>query len=346
MTARLLIVLAIAAVLCGAPSSASAAGPNGLSAPQSSPASGTTATSFSFTVTYTGGSAALAVTVDIAGRVLPMVLITGDPTSGTWFATTMLPVGSWSPTFRAVASQGKNPSIVGPTVTVGAPATPRPTTPNPTITAPAPRSAQPEASNEGGPGSGSTPPPAAPVSTVPPAVPGGPGETTAPPEPVGSAPVAPAPAASTAEAPDTDLSDGATVSTAPETGGRSGVGGSGQSAASASRPPSSAPAADTTSIPTEGQIGPLELVLGLGGVTALALFAWFILLAGRRRADVRVAGATAEEQVTATLHRRTLRRSKMRHDEDPIVAALGVGASDAGPPAHPARRASRRSPPT
>ena len=359
MTARILIVLAIAAVLCGAPSSASAAGPNNLSLPQASPPSGTTATTFSFTVTYAGGFPALSVMVDVAGRALPMTLINGTPTEGTWSVATQLEAGTWSPTFRAVASQGKSPSITGPSVTVGTPATPTPATPKPTITAPSPRSAQPDASNGGGAGSGSgfTPPPAAPMSTVPPAAPGGPGEKAAPPGPIGSAPVAPAQAASTAEASDTDASDAATVSAAPETGGPNGVGGSGQSAASASRAPSSTPAADTAaSIPTDSQIGPLELVLSLGGLTALALFAGFVLLASRRRraapepgpsgADVRIAGATAEEQVTATLHRRTLRRSRMRLDEDPIVAALGVGAPNAGPAAHPARRATRRSPPT
>jgi len=55
---------------------------------------------------------------------------------------------------------------------------------------------------------------------------------------------------------------------------------------------------------------------------------------------------TAEEEVTATLHRRTLRRSKMRPDEDVIVASMGSnGMPSAESAAHPARRTHRRSPP-
>ncbi|MGQ0606953.1 MAG: hypothetical protein ACT4OQ_00615 [Chloroflexota bacterium] len=108
------------------------------------------------------------------------------------------------------------------------------------------------------------------------------------------------------------------------------------------------PAVGTAPIPSENAVGPLELAVGLGGAGVLVLFGWFAVLSGRRRRaatepsragdEVGTPGGTADEQVTATLYRRTLRRSKIRFDEDPT--RVGERAAD------PVRRSTRRSPPT
>ena len=102
---------------------------------------------------------------------------------------------------------------------------------------------------------------------------------------------------------------------------------------------------------------------GLAVLALLALLAWYVLLPRRRRRvepgplDSRTAlpttrGAT-DEMVAAALHRRTLRRGRVRLEEDPIIASMGVGAgagAGAGPRPKPgvsrAQRSARRSPPT
>jgi hypothetical protein len=99
--------------------------PNTLSNAKASPPSGTTATTFIFTVDYEG--AAASVTLSIADRTVPMTVISGTSSNGTFGGSTRLPVGSWQVTFRAVA-QGRDHGLSGPTVTVTSTATPRPTT--------------------------------------------------------------------------------------------------------------------------------------------------------------------------------------------------------------------------
>ena len=77
--------------------------------------------------------------------------------------------------------------------------------------------------------------------------------------------------------------------------------------------------------------GPLSAVLvaGLAGVGAVALIGTAILLAGRRR-QRRSEGAvpSAAGETAALLERRMVRRARMRMDEDPILAAMGIGADD------------------
>lgn len=355
MWSRALVALAVAAVLCGAPSSASAAGRNWLIAPQASPTSGTIATTFSFTVAYVGGFPALSATVDVAGRTLPMLLVNGTPTDGAWSVSTLLPNGSWSPVFQAVASHGKDPSVTGPAVTVGPPSTsPSPST-GPASTDPgAPAtSAQPKAGAAGGGPGGSDSPgsPASPAAPAPTPSGGSSSESLEPP-PTNVTPLAPVPVPSVAGAHAPVPSDGTTVNQSPGTGILT-------SAPDAAAPPALAPqhanatpAVGTATIPTENAFGALEIAVGLGGAAALVLFGWFILLAGRRRRttaepsrvgdEVGTPGGTADEQVTATLYRRTLRRSRIRLDDDPI----GIGEPDPEPPIHRARRPTRRSPPT
>jgi len=105
------------------------------------------------------------------------------------------------------------------------------------------------------------------------------------------------------------------------------------------------------------RLGPVELLIGIGGMTAIALLGWLLILTLRRRRATERASAggdaasrarvTTEEQVTAALHRRTLRRAHLRLEEDPIVASIGLGAaSETEPTDHSARRSTRRSPPT
>lgn len=118
-----------------------------------------------------------------------------------------------------------------------------------------------------------------------------------------------------------------------------------------------APAAEAGSSPAGLTFGPVAIALGIGGIVARALFAWLVPLARRRRRkEPRLAGARdqagsrrteAEEQVTAALHRRTLRRGRVRLEEDPIIASMGVGSTARREPGvSRARRSARRSPPT
>ena len=107
---------------------------------------------------------------------------------------------------------------------------------------------------------------------------------------------------------------------------------------------------------------PLGIAMGgVAGLAVLALLAWYVLLPRRRRrvepgpSDSRTALPTTrsatDEKVAAALHRRTLRRGRVRLEEDPIIASMGVGVgAGAGPRPKPgvsrAQRSARRSPPT
>ena len=137
------------------------------------------------------------------------------------------------------------------------------------------------------------------------------------------------------------------LASATDTGGVAGIAGD----------PNIAPAADTASWPAGLTFGPVAIAVGIGGIVAMALFAWLVPLARRRlRKKPRLPRAgdhaesrrtAAEEQVTAALHRRTLRRGRVRLEEDPIIASMGVGsASRREPGVSRARRVARRSPPT
>ena len=118
-----------------------------------------------------------------------------------------------------------------------------------------------------------------------------------------------------------------------------------------------APSAEPASAQADPTLGPMAIALGIGGIAAMAFFAWLIPLVRRRRRveprwtdgedDVPSGRTTTEQQVTAALHRRTLRRARLRLDEDPIIASMGVGSpSGTETGARRARRVSRRSPPT
>ena len=154
--------------------------------PSATPASGTTATTFVLSVQYVSdpeARPALSATVEVVGlggSPLPMSLVAGDATNGTWETSTMLPAGSWELVFRADASGSDPTPVAGPSVTVVDVATPTPA-PTPGTPTPAP-SSTPTASPD------ATPPPPTIRPTVAP-TPLPPGVTPTPiPEPGSSAP--------------------------------------------------------------------------------------------------------------------------------------------------------------
>ena len=102
---------------------------------------------------------------------------------------------------------------------------------------------------------------------------------------------------------------------------------------------------------------PLGIAIGgLAVLAVLALVAWYVLLPRRRRhvepgpsgsrTAVPTTRSASDEQVAAALHRRTLRRGRVRLEEDPILASMGVGAgSRPKPGVSRAQRSARRTPP-
>ena len=64
------------------------------------------------------------------------------------------------------------------------------------------------------------------------------------------------------------------------------------------------------------------LLVGLAGVVAVALIGTGVLVAKRER--VKEPPPSAMAQASAALERRSVRRSKLRLSDDPIVAALGI----------------------
>ena len=89
---------------------------NVLSNPSVAPGSGTTGTSFTFSVHYasTQGQVAQRVVALSSGWSVELILSAGTSTDGTYIGARTLPAGSWPVEFRAV-SQGKDPlPISGP----------------------------------------------------------------------------------------------------------------------------------------------------------------------------------------------------------------------------------------
>jgi hypothetical protein len=105
------------------------------------PPSGTTLTTFVFSVHYvsSNGQDATSVRALVADDVVTLSLVSGEADDGTFSGRSTLPAGSWPVTFQAF-SQGQDPTLIGPTVVVTGP-TPQPTptlAPTPTP-APTPR---------------------------------------------------------------------------------------------------------------------------------------------------------------------------------------------------------------
>ena len=354
---RGLLVLAIVAALWGAPSSVSAA-VNEVSSPQVSPTSGSVTTLFTFRVRYDGGFPAATVGVTVAGLSIPMLLESGTLEAGWWLGSTLLPTGAWSTSFIATAVQGPSATIPGPVVIVAGLA------PTPT------------ASPGSAPGSGPTPE-SAPVGgpygpTAPPAAP-----APSPQEAAATATVVASPAPETPAADpgpgspvgsggaDAPAQGGSPSTPAPGDGGVTPAGGgggdhapAGQDATSPAAPETPAPGGDPSLFEPASDAGEPRatpttaddmvsdvLLIGLAGVTSVAIVGTLLLLAGRRRepapaTSARATGARATgapSGVAETAMRRLARTSSGRAAGDPIVAALGVDDEMA------ARRAIRRS---
>ena len=116
--------------------------------------------------------------------------------------------------------------------------------------------------------------------------------------------------------------------------------------------------ADSAAAADGPTLTPVGIALGLGGgIVTLVLLAWYVVVPRRRRgvgSDTNgtrhdaTTSQTAEDVATAALHRRAIRRAKVRLEEDPILASMGVGSAKRAskPGISRARRAARRSPPT
>ncbi len=331
MRLRLPVLLATIAALLGAPSSTSAAG-NDLGSPSVSPGTGTITTVFTMQVGYEGKFPAAAVSVAVAGLSLPMARIAGAPARGTWSVSTLLPAGTWTPTFSSSSEQGNASIVTGSAITVSGLQVPG-VTPAPTGTADPP-AGNPEIDE--GPVStqdpGSVDPGTAPVDEEPAADP------SAEAEPIATGPVDPSPSAEP-------------VDGTPRRGGSSDSAsgpGPGGPAAGADHDPAAAPADATRTEPSEAPgaepaVGSLDddepvtalvdnrllavvILVGLSGVAAVAVIGGALLILGRRRAAERDVPVAVQQQIEtdALLERRTLRRARVRLAEDPIVAAMGV----------------------
>jgi hypothetical protein len=341
---RAIFVLAIVAALWGAPSSVSAA-VNELGSPQVSPATGSVTTVFTFRVRYEGGFPATSVAVIAAGRTVPMALESGSSTAGWWAASTLLPSGAWSTSFRATATQGPAATVGGPVVIVAGLATP-----SPTATGAAPPSSG--ATRESAPADGLD------GRTAPPAAPAPPPEEAA----ATATPVATAAPAAPGQDPEPGgsggsgtPSEGGPVATPAPGGGSSAGGGGGGSAEPAGE---GAPAASPITTPAPGGdravVQPTSdteqrddqaaidgvvsdvLLIGLAGVASVAIIGSLLLIAGRRREPARATVSPAAGAGDDALLRRGALSSRAQPGDDPIVAALGVDEEMA------ARRAIRR----
>lgn len=337
MRIRLPLVLAAVAALLGAPSLVSAAG-NDLSDPSVSPTSGTVTTVFTLRVRYDGKFPASTVSVAVAGLSLPMTQVSGSLAEGTWAVSTLLPAGTWTPTFSSSVERGNTGTVTGPVISVTGSVLPK-VTPAPTGTSGPPSR---DSEIDDGPGStqdpGSVDPGTAPVEGDPAAEPSGDAE------PVVTSPADPSPIASTSAGVEAPQPGGSSAS--PRASGSAHGGGGAREdpqaapgdeddpdrSAAPGAMPDAMPASDQSEDDERAEDGvedwppTLFVLVGLTGVAAVAGIGTALLILGRRR--------TAEEEVPigvpkrsdtdALLEQRTLRRARVRLGDDPIVAAMGV----------------------
>jgi hypothetical protein len=331
---HLLVLAAAAAALLGAPSAAFAASTS-LGSATVSPGSGTTDTTFVFTVSFDGAGkfSATSVTVSVAGRTLPMSRVSGTALLGVYRAASTLPAGTWSVTFNATVAQGPSASLAGPTVRVIVPATPMPTlapTPVPTLkTTPAPTQSAIS-------GSGSSPTPSsvampaatpiptsssAPIATAAPAAGGG---STG-----GGGGTGPAPAPASGGNENTSGSTGGGKGTTAATPGAAASGK--ERAASASGSPMDGAPAGTEIDPRSGTA--TLLLYALGGLTAaIAVIGFLFLIPWRRRRDAEPAaesalagaGAGPTTAIADSVTARSVRRARLEQANDPILESMGL----------------------
>lgn len=103
-----LAAVAMGTLLVLAPVPAAAAPGARLMNARVAPTSGTTATTFAFSVEFNGtaGVTATAVVARVAGATLPLALAAGSARRGTWTGSSRLPVGTWQVVFEADPSDG------------------------------------------------------------------------------------------------------------------------------------------------------------------------------------------------------------------------------------------------
>jgi hypothetical protein len=102
------------------------------------PMTGTTVTTFQFSVHFVGSTTdeAVAVSASVAGFTVPLSLSSGSVRNGTWSGTSTLPAGSWTVTYQSTSTGLTNPSFtVSGQVVVTAPTPPPPPPPTPRPTA-------------------------------------------------------------------------------------------------------------------------------------------------------------------------------------------------------------------
>lgn len=341
---RGLSVLATMAALFGAPSAVLGAPPNTLEAALVTPAVGTTATPFVFTVTYLslGGNTATSVTASVAGRTVSLSRVAGTPISGTWTGTSTLPAGTWTVTFNAVTTKGPRPSLGGGTIVVAALASPTP-----------PRTASPSPARGDEPASEGPTPTAEPMPVEDPTQPAGSGTVVGSTEPshaTTSAEPATGGTGSSGDGVTAPVASPGTGAGAPQVPAASQPPAAG-SPAEAGASPSPLDAAATALVDDDAGLVWRILVAGLVAVAAVALIGMAWLLAGRRRhAELEAATAAAPERPV----RGRRSRAGIPSTDDPVIAAMGLdrpgtrrprasqvhrgpGERDASPPPRPRR---------
>lgn len=300
------VLVAILAALVWAPSAALGAAPNRLSDPAVTPTTATTLTPVSVSVHYrsTAGNPATGVFASIGPLEVSLVRIGGTTVDGTWSAVTLAPPGTWRVGFRATVTQGPQPSLNGPLLTVTTPSTPTPAA-----------------------GSMNPAPPA--DSSTAPSMDGGGASATASPAPAaapGASDGVPGPAASPTPdaAPGSASHGGADQPAAPASIPLAPADGS-QHPGRAQRPSGAAGATPAPAgLPEDLDDGAAgtDLVMLLGmvlGAAAAALLGTGWLVMGRDRGDEEQLATTAG-QVPADIARRTVTAAAL--GEDPVIAAM------------------------
>ena len=290
------------------PALAAAAAPNQLRGGSVTPGSGTTQTTFTFSVTYSSEKdfPATSVVALVAGRSVQLQLVSGSASAGTYRGSAALAAGRWPVTFEAQAAQGPAASMAGPTIVVSAP--PAPPTPQPVpVATPAP-------------------PPPAPAPTV--SVTAAPQWQTPQPSPIPTDAVrspgsSPTPTVSPRPDPSGDESE-SPASAGPSTTGPT------ESATPGFVGGLSSPAT------SDGSDSTLQwlTIIGAGAAAVLLLIWW------RRRgedeqipvSDVALAADPHPISLAARAGARHRQAAQGLHSEDPILAAMGVGAGPARPP--------------
>jgi len=332
MRLRLPLVLATIAALLGAPSLTSAAS-NDLAAPSVSPTSGSVTTVFTLLVSYDGKFPVSTVSVAVAGLSLPMARVSGTLAEGTWAVNTLLPAGTWTPTFSSSGERGSTSVVTGPTIAVTGGILPG-VTPAPTGTSdPSSRDNESDGGPVGTQDPGTVDPGTAPAEGDPVA------EPSAATEPTATSPADASPGSSPGGGTLPPPGGSSDTPRAPGTTGDAGADDDGPAAAPAeapapdeSRQPAVMPASDESAggEPAEAFVEDwtltVVLLLGLSGVAAVAVIGTALLILGRRRStedDVPIV-VPERTDTDAVLQRRTVRRARVRLEDDPIVTAMGV----------------------